>query len=304
IKWILVSLICLLGYQIKPTVIIVFLAAIFIEILSLSKSRQQLKKSLAKALCIILGFAIATITSNVLIEKLGVNYNEERSFSMAHYAMMGLNCETNGCVSGEDGEFSAGKQTYQDRIEANIDVISERLDNYGILGLAKHLTKKMLCTYNDGTFGWAGEGGFFKDVVDRTSPFADLLRNIYYPSGEHYRLFCTSQQFFWIFTLMGIILNFPQILFCKESRKIASKKDSDLLVILLSIIGITLFILIFEGRARYLYLYSGFFVIASTVGFSSFANAIAFKKHNPSAQSNNSSTRVSKIQKQKTTSSF
>lgn len=44
------------------------------------------------------------------------------------------------------------------------------------------------------------------------------------------------------------------------------KIDRNLAVAFLSLIGLTLFLLLFEARARYLFLYSSFYIIIAVLG--------------------------------------
>ena len=47
---------------------------------------------------------------------------------------------------------------------------------------------------------------------------------------------------------------------------ILKKFDRNLAVAFLSLIGLTLFLLLFEARARYLYLYSSFYILIAVLG--------------------------------------
>ena len=72
--------------------------------------------------------------------------------------MMGLNDVSDGAFYAEDVEYSKSFDTAEERTKANKKVAIERVKNYGIMGLGKHTIKKVLGTYNDGTFGWWNEG--------------------------------------------------------------------------------------------------------------------------------------------------
>lgn len=53
-------------------------------------------------------------------------------------------------------------------------------------------------------------------------------------------------------------------------KKIANIDKKDLYVIVMTIIGITLFLLLFEARARYLFLYSPYWILLVVIGIQNF----------------------------------
>ena len=59
-------------------------------------------------------------------------------------------------------------------------------------------------------------------------------------------------------------------------------RNYKLLVIPLSIIGITIFLLLFESRARYLLLYAPFYIILFVIGMNNIINMVNIKLENNS----------------------
>ena len=86
------------------------------------------------------------------------------------------------------------------------------------------------------------------------SPF---LKSIYYYDGDRYTYFCSYSQMVWILLLSGCFLAF---LFRKEDQ---GRKG---FIIMLSLVGLTLFELIFEARARYLYCYVPLYLLLGSWG--------------------------------------
>ena len=167
-----------------------------------------------------------------------------------------------GGYASEDVKFSSSFHTREERRKAQWEVIEERLRTLGIAGLGQHLAKKTLLNYGDGIFAWEMEGEFYRDIYELKNQWASPnLRNILEGDGKANSLFETIKQAAWL-----TIVFFSMAFICCRRRL-----DNRLLVVMLSLIGITLFLLLFEGRARYLYTYVPIYILAGVVGVSHFS---------------------------------
>lgn len=147
----------------------------------------------------------------------------------------------------------------------NLEVFSQRIGSFDPGSLLKFLSNKMLMNVNDGTFSWGAEGGFFEKIGDNVNTgLSETLRSYYYAWGENYLTLFTLEQGFWIAVL---ILNMAGI-FGNQARAEREKW----LVIELSIIGILIFELLFESRARYLYIYAPVFILGAMNGMITLGN--------------------------------
>ena len=179
--------------------------------------------------------------------------------SIAHFWMMGLNPEKKGVYSAEDVRYSRSFVTASERTQANIAVGKQRLQEMGFFGTLKQLAQKMLTLYNDGTFAWGKEGNFLQTVFDPpNTKAAPFLRSIYYPDGSRYLYFTTFEQFIWLM----ILLLGAAGLFSSFSHKHAKTLN----ILWLTWIGLTVFELLFEVRARYLYTNVPLFCVLAAVG--------------------------------------
>ena len=84
---------------------------------------------------------------------------------------------------------------------------------------------------------------------------AVFLRNVYYADHKYYDIFVTVMQSIWVFVLGAAALSGLG----KENRQ-------EIIVLMLSIAGLTLFAVLFEARARYLYTYAPVFCILAANG--------------------------------------
>ena len=81
-----------------------------------------------------------------------------------------------------------------------------------------------------------------------------FLRNYFYKDWKYNYIFKELMQIIWLLVLSLAFLS-----------GIKDKENKNT-IIYLSLIGITLFLLIFEARARYLYCYAPLFVLAALIG--------------------------------------
>ena len=261
-NYLLIGLCSYLGYLIKPTVIIVLIAIAIIEAfrlltkIKIKENRiQRAKKVVKNIIFVLIGMVL------VFLLKFGLskvtNYEPEKKYEISfyHYLMMGINEETTGAYNGDDVVNSISQNSYEERIAYNKQVFLERLKSMSAKDLAEFYTKKILVNYNDGTLAWGREGGFYDIVNNKDDRLANIMKNFYYNDGSLFYIFTDIMQFIWIFILVFVFI-------CA----ILNKFDKNISVVFLSLIGLTLFTLLFEARARYLYLYSSFYIIIAVLG--------------------------------------
>lgn len=260
LKWFCIVFLALIGYKIKPQIVIILIAIIFKEFVN------RLKLGNFKYLCritigILCGIVLSSIVSHMAISSLGIVIEKEKTFGISHFFMMGLNSENMGVWSEEDVNFSDSYSTSEERNHANMIVVKERIKDMGLSGIAKQLVKKTLTNYNDGTFCWAGEGNFFSEVFEKEDNiFNVFFRGLYYTrdyseNGHLFILWSNFVQMLWVTILFFNIF--------------AVKTPNDNInVLMLAIIGLTAFELVFEARARYLYIYAPIYIILGVYGFS------------------------------------
>ena len=132
--------------------------------------------------------------------------------------------------------------------------------------MSKHLLKKTMTLYNDGTFAFGNEGSFYITIASWDNDFVNQLRRIFYDTGDLYIYSSSIRQLVWIFILFTMLLSIG-------NRKANSVKR----VTLFSIAGITLFELLFEVRARYLFIYVPFYIVMAIEGIQFIYKTCQFK---------------------------
>lgn len=255
-----ICLTAILGYFIKPTVIIVLIAITIVEGLKmLNEFKKKWKMAIALicifAICFVAGKGFTSLVKNVI----GLKPDTNLEYSLYHYAMMGLNDESTGTFLVEDVNYSASFPNQEERKNGNIEVIKTRLSEKGVVGLAKFETKKLLMNYNNGSLAWCGEGNFFNNVFDQGVYGANILKRFYYAEDNAD-----------IYNIMHMIWLVIIVLNVVGGWKAVRSKTEDIEVVFLTLIGITLFTLLFEGRARYFILYIPYYIVAAGYGYKLF----------------------------------
>ena len=140
--------------------------------------------------------------------------------------------------------------------------IVEQLKERGFAGTLYFYLKKNVMNYNDGTFCWYLEGNFhpgeYQTLIE--SRFKQPLRDFFWYEGRFYRYFLTYSQLMWLFTLLLIPVT---ALYAFVNRDDEYRSQTG--VIILTIIGATLFVMLFEGRARYLLNLAPIYVLAASL---------------------------------------
>lgn len=253
--------IAMIGYYVKPTCAIVLIAIVLIEVADLVWNPRMNKAVRLAALCvaIVVAGCCANTLMNLGVQRLDGSLNKNATYGASHFLMMGLNEESQGTYSSKDVKYSGSFGTAQERTAANLRMVKYRLRQMGMGGLLRHLHNKLLITFNDGTFAWGQEGTFYKwipeNLNDRAAP---LLKAIYYNSGRYYGYLSTMQQLVWLAILL---LSLASVFLEKRLRP-----EKPLPVLWLTILGFVAYELLFEIRARYVYIFVPVFCVLASVG--------------------------------------
>lgn len=256
----------IVGYFIKPTVIIVLIALVIIDGYELIKKAIDKKLNYRRVVSLFL-VIVATVVCVFGAKKIAFSnhdeiFNGEQQFTITHYLMMGLNDDCDGVFCMNDVVYSSSFEDVQSRTDANLLVAKERVGEMGILGTAKLMIKKHILNYNDASFSWGHEGGFYLEHNNKTDDTSTFLKRIFYTQdagGIYFDKFVTYEQSIWLIILLGMS-------FCVLYK---GKNKHTVALISLTLIGVSLFLMIFECRARYIYFFTPLFIVMFGVGIKS-----------------------------------
>lgn len=253
-----------IGIWLKVTVAIAFIAICLHSLLTAeleALDREKIfKLAAAVLLCGFAAFGSIRYMQPVLYAHYGYKADSSRKHGMLHFFMMGQNNERLGCAYGPDRDFSQSFKSYSERNKANLRVGIERIKNRGVGGNALFYLKKLDIAYID---------GLFNKVLpprDKTGSYKEnLLLHLYL--DKKLRIFFTNvPQVVWdAFIILFALSVFSAALFPDMEKKYS--------FLWITLLGITAYVLIFEDRAKYLYMFGPAFIVLSGIGFALLYNS-------------------------------
>lgn len=260
------------GGFLKPNLYLVILAIIVVEFFRILTDFRNLWKFLILTICALICMSIgAEHYTEKIISEIGLEFNPEIEASWHHYFLMGLNEETTGGYCSDDvAIFGQYQESKEERTEAEIQLAIERIKDRGFTGTLYFWLKKMVMTFNDGTFGWRAESyadSYYSPDLASDTSFTDLLRNIYW-EGPYVGAYNTICQLVWIFVLLCI----TGICFCKGT------KLEKFFILSVCFLGLFLYQLLFEARARYLFVFLPLLISMSSCVIENYCDLLIAKK--------------------------
>lgn len=212
----------------------------------------------------------AGLGMNYIVTDIELEYNEEIEATAQYFFYMGTKELTTGGFSTEDygvfGEFQFSKA---DRNAACMERAWERIRERGPLGTVYFCLKKLVKSFNDGTFAWTYVLYYepFPENMTHDNIFAGYMRSLFVPGGANQAQYDTLAELAWIFTLMGV----PGIILAKN------RKDYYIVFPIL-IIGILTYLMLFESGARYVYIFLPVFVAMCVSGIDRIEAALSDRR--------------------------
>ncbi len=271
-----------IGYLVKPTtifVLVAFLVLVAVPFLHFHRIHKNFAvfRPMLLVLPIILLVTIAVTIGGqkVLAKSMDLTLN---TMPASHFAMMGLSedCSQNECRYGAWNLPDAlalnqfkSIPVYEDY---TVDTINSRLSNYGVDGYPIFLSKKGAWILGDGTFYAYHEGTGAQAPLLHRSSFNRTVQTIMHPTGAAFSVSRNILQVAWIAVLLASLTPI--------SLKRPGQSLRTLTLIRLSLLGLLAFLLLFEARSRYLYLYVPLFILLASYGLVHYkvANSNSAKK--------------------------
>lgn len=243
------ALLISLTAKIKILCILVFLAKIISDLLDSQRKLLSVMIEWSMAIALSLVFFLIFGLLSASINQLPDNQNKKYEFSAAHFIMMGLG--KTGGYQQEDVDYSISFDSYDERIEANVREIGNRLKQRGIGGTLQHIFGvKMLRTW--GNSALAGD-----DYMSRNPVFPNsIIERFFGIRGDLHPVFLFFSWMYYILLIVGCLIS-P---LSAENHRIDYE--------VLSIVGITLFLMIWECNSRYLFTYTPVIFLCSMNGWS------------------------------------
>ncbi len=249
---VLMTLITVIAYAIKANASIVCMAILIESIFNFKKLWKPILTMLILAVVLTKGI-------NIYNEKcvLKDQRKNDVEFPLTHWVMLGLSRPISeggkatgyGSYNQEDADYTAERETYNDKLEANKSEIKKRLNEFGLNGYVRFLFKKFAYVWNDGSY-WVltnlGKGPLKTDGI----MYRLVLGDLSYKFVRPYMTYFNDA----IFILMFLFI---------IKKVIKKDMDEETRVIGISIVGNAIFLLIWEASSRYIYLIIPLFVLLS-----------------------------------------
>lgn len=166
-----------------------------------------------------------------------IQVNKKRASQLIHFINVGLTHD--GAYDPQAALQMDVLPTKKQKIAYSKKQIKKRMQCRGFWGYLAFLVKKQGLNTADGTFGWLHEGHFII-YKPPTKGWAGLLANFIYPKGRYVIEFRIVAQIFWTWTLLILTFSWQKGGLVYQTLRLA-------------IVGVFLFLLLFEGgRSRYL----------------------------------------------------
>lgn len=193
-----------------------------------------LKLDFKKAIIFVTALAISFVGVSKAVESTMYSLNviteervEEYKFPMSHWLMMGLNGK--GGFNEQDFEFTYGISGYDEKNQADTEMIKERLGELKFTGLIKHFEEKLRYTWQQVDF--------------QTSWQYKSTRNFI---GKFFRKVPLYYSLCFIFQNVMVAL-----MLCSYFKGI-KHSDDEKFIIRISSLGLMIFLLLWETRSRYM----------------------------------------------------
>lgn len=280
LRWTLIGACFYIGLRIKPTSAIIFIAIVGVEFITKLRHNVEWRKFFCALIALAATVAVIHACYTILlVPSLNININKAKAFGPIHFIKMGMNDQTDGVYLEEDVTFSASFKHRSEQDAANIEVIKKRMENYGFTGFLSFLARKALINFNNGSFGWWQEGTFYVVPLNLNTAITPWLTSYYYLDGERYHVFLNISQALWLATVVGTFL------FSFNGRSQTQNKQKYVSAVRLCLIGLVVYVMLFEARSRYLYTHLPIFIVSAVLGYqTAIAKANQMLKRTPQTQ--------------------
>lgn len=278
------------GGFIKPSVYVVIIALLGWELIRFLTDFKQHWKFLLPAILTVLALAWgADAYKDHLIDKIGLDYNEELAAGWQQYFLMGLNEDTTGAYNSDDALFGEFQASRSDRIQEELRRAAGRLKDRGFWGSIWFYIRKLVMTFNDGTFGWNMEIYIYDRYPENMASNTALtqrLRSIFWGNEMNFDVggYKTLCQLAWIFSLLGI----PGICLCRDHTR------DQYGILLVSFLGIFFYQMLFEARARYLFCFLPLILPIAVCGIQQYTDVLAHSRSAKGEQDDTLATQIIK----------
>ena len=247
-----------LAFMIKPQASIPLIAIALCELAALIVRRS--KRSAVFLILMGSAFLLVVLPAQSVMERqIGIELDSDRAMNPAHYVNMGLNAEHDGAFNMPDLDAALAVPA-KERTAWCLRTAWARVKEYGVPGMAEHLLRKALVNFADGGFAW-GIDFARNDLPVKDERLTPWVRSVVYPDGTLYPALHALEQAVWL--LLLTLCPFGAF----GLRRLRAEQETPVpAAMLLSVIGIIAFNMLFEAKARYVFVMVPVMIAVSAAG--------------------------------------
>ena len=247
-----------LAFMIKPQASIPLIAIALCELAALIVRRS--KRSAVFLILMGSAFLLVVLPAQSVMERqIGIELDSDRAMNPAHYVNMGLNAEHDGAFNMPDLDAVLAVPA-KERTAWCLRTAWARVKEYGVPGMAEHLLRKALVNFADGGFAW-GIDFARNDLPVKDERLTPEVRSVVYPDGTRYPALHALEQAVWL--LLLTLCPFGAF----GLRRLRTEQETPVpAAMLLSVIGIIAFNMLFEAKARYVFVMVPVMIAVSAAG--------------------------------------
>ena len=251
-----------IGINVKPTVAMVVIATAIAVMLGEKKiiTKQFLKKAAVVCVACITALGIVKAVSRPIIQYNETYHPAEKARGLYYFLDTGLNSFGEGIWTIEVFGWHNDNINDPDYEQLAKDRIIKTIKSYGVKGMIEHSYKKLLFMGTDGTFWFGREGSFYsEDFADENTLKGKLQNYINVESLFYKNWLSVWQNAMWIVVCIQSIFAFRY----KAKDEIC---DNIIFISKLAVGGLFLYLMIFENRSRYIFLYLPVMIMTAQTG--------------------------------------
>jgi len=259
--WALIGVVAAVGYNLKPTVIFALIAVSLVALLEPTVRRAGWRALALPAAAVVLAFGVFAAGNVGIGKAVGASAivpfdldDNDRAFPVTHFLKMGA--QGDGSFLAEDEAATRAIADPDARWRAGVEVYAERVAAMGPVNYAAFLSDKAVAALTDGTFFQWKEGGMTGGFFT-TDQVSLSVQNVYALEGTRHEAIVVFWQSFWVVLLA--LLAAPLLLRGTPLYGIPAT------TLRIAVIGLVVFLMLFESRSRYIYLYLPFFIVLAAV---------------------------------------
>ena len=139
-----------IGFEIRVVVGFILLAFIITQFL---EKKTELRKTIVIA-SIILGFIGGIGMYMLICIPFNVPKDKEKEFPITHWIMYSVNEKSDGKYNVEDWNYTNARKSYNEKQNANTDIIKQRLEKMGLKGWISLTKTKLAVNWSNGSYNY------------------------------------------------------------------------------------------------------------------------------------------------------